>query len=83
MFNDPGFCNTNLQMVHVDVDMALPENRDPRPQLEDGEFIETFDVALADLYAECVRWDKEGFAIDARVVTLAEGFELARSFGLS
>ncbi|KXJ93693.1 NUDIX hydrolase domain-like protein [Microdochium bolleyi] len=83
MFNDPGFCNTNLQMVHVDVDMSLPENQDPQPQLEDGEFIETFTVNLGDLYRECVRWEKEGYAIDARVGTLAEGIELARSFGLS
>jgi ADP-ribose pyrophosphatase len=29
-------------MVHVIVDMNRPENQDPRPQLEENEFIEVF-----------------------------------------
>ncbi|KAI6764440.1 hypothetical protein HG530_008229 [Fusarium avenaceum] len=52
MFNDPGFCNTNLRMVHVTIDMELPENQDLKPQLEDSEFIEVFTVKLADLWEE-------------------------------
>ncbi|KAF4592133.1 ADP-ribose pyrophosphatase [Ophiocordyceps camponoti-floridani] len=78
MFNDPGFCNTNLRMVHVTVDMSLPENRSPKPQLEENEFIEVFTVPLGDLWDECKKFEAEGFAIDARVGTLAEGFQLAR-----
>jgi len=78
MFNDPGFCNTNLRMVHVTVDMSKPENKNPRPELEGGEFIECFTVPLTDLYAECKNLEKEGYAIDARVATLAEGIEIAR-----
>ncbi|CCE34304.1 hypothetical protein E4U22_006787 [Claviceps purpurea] len=79
MYNDPGFCNTNLRMVHMKIDMTLPENQDPKPQLEDGEFIEVFTVKLADLWHECERLAKEGCAIDARVGTLAEGMLLAQS----
>ena len=75
---DPGFCNTNLRMVHVVVDLDRPENRDPRPQLEPDEFIECFAVPLADLWDECKRLEAEGYAIDARVGTLAEGVEVAR-----
>ncbi|GKU03155.1 adp-ribose pyrophosphatase [Fusarium langsethiae] len=82
MFNDPGFCNTNLKMVHVSIDMDLKENQDPKPQLEDGEFIETFTVKLADLWKECEKLEKEGHAIDARVATLAEGILLAQRFKL-
>ncbi|KAK3898069.1 NUDIX hydrolase domain-like protein [Staphylotrichum tortipilum] len=82
MFNDPGFCNTNLRMVHVAVDMALPENRDPKPELEENEFIEVFHVRLADLWAECIRLEAEGYAIDARIANLAEGIEMAKKFGL-
>ncbi|KAH6625872.1 NUDIX hydrolase domain-like protein [Boeremia exigua] len=83
MFNDPGFCNTNLKMVQVEVDMALPENQDPKPQLEPGEFIETFTVPLTDLYAECVRFEKEGYVLDARVGTLAQGVEFAKRWKLA
>ena len=82
MFNDPGFCNTNLRMVHVAVDMALPENRDPRPQLEESEFIEVFTVPLAGLWDECKRLEAEGCAIDARVGTLAEGILMAQRLKL-
>jgi 8-oxo-dGTP pyrophosphatase MutT (NUDIX family) len=82
MFNDPGFCNTNLKMVHVSVDMDLKENKDPKPQLEDGEYIEVFTVKLKDLWDECEKLAKEGNVIDARVGTLAEGILLAQRFKL-
>ncbi|MCJ1253835.1 hypothetical protein MMC24_001649 [Lignoscripta atroalba] len=82
MFNDPGFCNTNLNMVHVNVDMSLPENQNLKPELEENEFIEVFSTPLKDLYAECKRLEEQGYAIDARVGTLAEGIEVARRWGL-
>ncbi|KAL9638673.1 MAG: hypothetical protein Q9164_001401 [Protoblastenia rupestris] len=82
MFNDPGFCNTNLNMVHVNVDMSLPENKNLKPQLEENEFIEVFSTPLKNLHAECKRFEKEGYAIDARVGTLAEGIEIARRWKL-
>ncbi|KAI4189916.1 MAG: hypothetical protein LQ348_003732 [Seirophora lacunosa] len=82
MFNDPGFCNTNLNMVHVTVDMTLPENQSLKPELEENEFIEVFSLPLKDLYAGCKRLEEQGYAIDARVGTLAEGIELARRWNL-
>ncbi|KAL2868199.1 MutT/nudix family protein [Aspergillus lucknowensis] len=82
MYNDPGFCNTNLNMVHVSVDMTLPENQDPKPQLEDNEFIECFTVPLAALLDEMKNLEAEGYAIDARIGTIAEGIELAKKWKL-
>ncbi|KOS16953.1 ADP-ribose pyrophosphatase [Escovopsis weberi] len=82
MFNDPGFCNTNMRMVHVSIDMTLPENRNPTPQLEENEFIEVFSVPLASLWEECKRLEREGYAIDARVGTFAEGILFAQRLGL-
>ena len=83
IFNDPGFTNTNLNMIHVSVDMSNPENQDPQPELEPGEFIECFSVPLNQFYAECRKLESEGFGIDARVGTLAEGIEIARRWNLS
>jgi len=80
MFNDPGFCNTNLRMIHLSIDMSLPENQNPVPQLEESEFIEVFTLPLRDLWTKCLEWEKEGYAIDARVGTLAEGIEVARQW---
>ncbi|KAF2028185.1 hypothetical protein EK21DRAFT_114101 [Setomelanomma holmii] len=83
MFNDPGFCNTNLRMVHVTVDLSRPENQNPKPQLEENEFIETFSVPLKKLWDICRNFEKEGYAIDARVGSLAEGIEFARRWKLA
>ncbi|KAF7118774.1 hypothetical protein CNMCM5793_008399 [Aspergillus hiratsukae] len=82
MFNDPGMCNTNLNMVHVRVDLSRPENQDPKPELEDNEFIECFTLPLSTLFSELKRLEAEGYAIDARVGTLAEGIELAKKLKL-
>lgn len=73
-----GVCNTNLHVVRLSIDMTLPENQHPEPELEDDEFIETFSVPFGELYVECQRLEKQGYAIDARVGTLAEGIELAK-----
>ncbi|KAI9779926.1 MAG: hypothetical protein M1839_007082 [Geoglossum umbratile] len=82
MFNDPGFCNTNLNFVHVTIDMSMKENQNPKPELEENEFIEVFSVPLRSFYSEMRKLEKEGFAIDARVGTLAEGFEIAKKWML-
>lgn len=79
---DPGFCNTNLRMIHVTVDLSKPVNQNPQPQLEKDEFIETFSVPLTDLWAECRKWEQAGDVLDARVATMAEGIELAKRFKL-
>ncbi|KPI37770.1 ADP-ribose pyrophosphatase [Cyphellophora attinorum] len=50
MWNDPGFCNTNTKMIFVQVDTDAPENRDPKPELEENEYIETFTLPLATLW---------------------------------
>ena len=65
--------NTSLCMIHVSIDTSLPE-------LKENEFIEVFSVPLKDLWSQCQRLEGEGYAIDARVGTLAEGIELARKW---
>jgi ADP-ribose pyrophosphatase len=69
-------------MVHMTIDMSLPENQNLKPELEENEFIEVFLVPLRDLYEECKKLESEGYAIDARVGTLAEGIEVAKQFKL-
>ena len=78
MHNDPGFCNTNTRMLFVDVDLTDPANQIPVPELEENEYIETFTLPLKGLWDELRKLDREGFGIDARVATLAQGWEMAR-----
>ncbi|KAK6336272.1 hypothetical protein TWF696_001834 [Orbilia brochopaga] len=82
MFNDPGFCNTNLNFVHLTIDLSLPENQHPVQNLEENEFIECFTVPLDELWETCRRLESEGCGIDARVGTLAEGFRVAKLWGM-
>lgn len=69
-------------MVHVTIDMSNPANQKPVPELEENEFIDVFTLPLRDLWDACKRYEAEGYAIDARVGTLAEGIECARSLSL-
>ncbi|KAJ5733101.1 ADP-ribose diphosphatase [Penicillium manginii] len=80
MFNDPGFCNTNFNLVHVKVDMTLPENQNPQPDLEEDEFIVSFTLPLVTLYDGLRKLEAEGYAIDSRIGAIAEGIEMAKKF---
>lgn len=85
MHNDPGFCNTNTQMVTVQVDMSDPRNKPEglKPELEENEFIECFSLPLETLWEDLRRLEREeGVAVDARVGTLAMGMEVAKRFAL-
>jgi ADP-ribose pyrophosphatase len=77
---DPGLTNANSSLVHIRIDMSLPENQNPVPELEENEFIECFTVPLATLYEETKRLEDEGYGIDARVGTLAEAIELGKRY---
>lgn len=62
--------------------MSLPENQNPKPDLEDNEFIECFTLPVSELSVELQRLESEGYAIDARVGSIAEGIEIAKRLKL-
>lgn len=82
MFSDPGFCNTNMKLITVNIDLDDPRNQNPQAKPEDGEFIETFSVPLSDFADTLRKFEAEGYKLDARVQNVADGFELAREYGL-
>ena len=83
LFPDPGLGSTNLKVVHLTVDRSNPANQSPVAQLEEGELVQdVFAVPLTELYTACRQFSTDGYAIDARVGTIAEGIEMAKRFGL-
>ncbi|VVT53663.1 uncharacterized protein SAPINGB_P003687 [Magnusiomyces paraingens] len=82
MFSDPGFCNTNMKLITVDIDLDDPRNQNPQSKPEEGEFIETFTVPLKEFSETLRKLESEGFKLDARVQNVADGFDLARQYGL-
>lgn len=83
IFNDPGFTNTNLSLVTVEVDMSLPENQNPVPKLEESEFIECFNVPLREFTQKMIELDSQGYKLDARVQNVAQGIRLAQQYHLA
>jgi ADP-ribose pyrophosphatase len=69
-----------VHVIHLKVNLSKPENQNPKPQLEEGEFIDVFSVPLKDLYDEIGRLEAQGFAIDGRVGAFAEGLETAKTW---
>lgn len=82
IFNDPGFTNTNMSLVTVEVDMTLKENLNPVTNLEDNEFIECFTVPLKDFASEMIKLSEQGYKLDARVQNVAHGIWIAQQYGL-
>ncbi|KAK6499142.1 hypothetical protein TWF481_011713 [Arthrobotrys musiformis] len=75
--SDPGMTTANMQLVVMEV--SLKEG-DPEPQqkLDDGEFIERVVVPLDGLHDKLVQYQKDGYAVDARLYHWAAGLEFAR-----
>lgn len=71
-------------MIHVRIDPKNPANlpENLKPHLEPNEYIEVFMCPLGDLWKMCKQWEGEGYAIDARVGSLAEGIEVGRRWGV-
>ncbi|KAI1120490.1 NUDIX domain-containing protein [Nemania abortiva] len=74
----PASSNGTIYMIQIKVDAEKEENKNPKPALEDGEFIECFWVPFKDLYQECRRLKTQGFAVDGKLGNFAEGLEAAK-----
>ncbi len=79
LFNDPGFTNTTTGMVTVDVDLERDENKNLKPDLEAGEFIEVFTTEVETLDQTLQSLADEGYKIDARLGAWALGVAASRS----
>ncbi|KAI9930689.1 hypothetical protein MW887_011444 [Aspergillus wentii] len=82
LFNSPGFSSNSFNLVHVQVDMSAPENQNPRPDWDEAEFIEVISLPVDSLAAELKILETEGYAVETRVVAIAEGVELAKKWKL-
>ncbi|KAI1742038.1 NUDIX domain-containing protein [Xylaria scruposa] len=77
-WSSPASSSSTTFMIQLKIDANKAENQNPKPQLEDGEFIECFWVPFKDLHEECRRLENKGFAIDGKLGAFAEGLEAAK-----
>ncbi|GMM49844.1 ADP-ribose diphosphatase [Starmerella bacillaris] len=80
IYNDPGFCDTNQRVIQVSIDMKDPRNQNPKPNLEENEFIECFTTPLKSLPATLDKLAAEGYVLDARVAGIAQGISLMSTY---
>ncbi|KAF2995611.1 hypothetical protein E8E14_002281 [Neopestalotiopsis sp. 37M] len=76
-WNGPASSSSCVYMIRMKIDLNREENRSPKPQLEEGEIIDTFSVPLKDLYSQVRALSAEGFAIDGKVGSFAEALQTA------
>ncbi|KAK9414870.1 putative NUDIX hydrolase domain-like protein [Seiridium unicorne] len=77
-WNSPASSSSCTYMIRMKIDLSKGENQNPKPELEEGEIIDTFSIPLRDLYSEVRKLSAEGFAIDGKVGSFAEAMETAR-----
>lgn len=80
LWNSPASSSSCSYCIHVKIDLTKEENQNPKPQLEDGEFIECFSVPLQHLFTELRKLNDGGFAIDGKVAAIAEGIEMSKAW---
>ncbi|KAK8091912.1 hypothetical protein PG997_002273 [Apiospora hydei] len=78
LHSSPASSSSCNYVIHVKIDLNDPENQKPKAKLEEGEFIEVFSVPLRDLYMECRALEAQGYAIDGKLGTFAEGLEMSK-----
>jgi len=71
-----------MNVVFCDVDMNNEKNKNPKPELDEGEVIETFKVPLANLHDELKKLEEQGYALDARLASFALGIVVAKKYGI-
>ncbi|KAF3203890.1 hypothetical protein TWF106_007606 [Orbilia oligospora] len=76
--SDPGMTTANMQLVVMEVNLKEGDP-EPQQQLDDGEFIERVVVPLDELHNKLVDYEKNGYAVDARLYHWAAGVDFART----
>lgn len=77
-YSSPGLSGETIYIAVVEIDETLEENRNPKPEPDDGEFIETILVPLEGLSGYLAEAYGKGFKLDSKVVSFALGMDLQR-----
>jgi len=75
----PGLTSETVSIVHVDVDLDLPANQHPIPELEEGEYVDRIVVPLSELSAMLDQREKDGDIVFRSLRTFALGLAFQQS----
>lgn len=75
VYNSPGMTNETTALVYMDIDENLPENLNPKTQMEQTEDIEVLLVDLKNMRSFLEERSKSGDFIDAKVMSFCGGID--------
>eukprot|EP00040_Diaphanoeca_grandis_P005934 m.35187 g.35187 ORF g.35187 m.35187 type:complete len:221 (-) comp17098_c0_seq1:48-710(-) len=75
----PGLSNETAAVVHLEIDLDAPENKNPKQKLEDGEDIEVIITPVSTLTAKLNELDKEGCGIFFGLYSFALAISMSKS----
>ncbi len=78
-FNTPGLSGETVYQVYMDIDESRPENRNPEPDLDEGEHIEIVKLPRAEVGAFLEQETAAGTKFDSKVMTYLQGLEHGRA----
>lgn len=76
----PGISNETGALVHVTIDMNLPENQNPVQVLEDGEDIDVMYIPINKLVPTLKAFDAKGYSVFMGLYSLAMALNMGSKF---
>ncbi|CAG8489806.1 13919_t:CDS:2 [Ambispora leptoticha] len=76
MSSNAGLLNSATKLVFIEVDLDDEINKNPKPSLEEGEFIAVVTVPFRNLNKTLQEYEKDGYGIDSRLASFAYGLEI-------
>ncbi len=79
-YSSPGLSGETIHIAIAEIDEAIEENRNPTPEPDEGEFIETILVPLDNLSDYLLKSYEKGLNLDSKVVSFALGMDFRRLY---
>ena len=81
MLISPGLCDESIKLCVVEVDLDAPENRAPRQELDEAEYIHVRRVPIGQLLPSLREMERQGLVPFTGLYTLAMGLSLGAQMG--
>ncbi|KAJ5075704.1 adp-sugar pyrophosphatase [Anaeramoeba ignava] len=73
---EPAMTNSHCAFVHMEIDLELEENKNPKQNLQDDEDIKVYKIPINKLEEELKNFEEKGFVIDGKLAAMSFGFSL-------
>jgi len=68
--------NTTCKIVTVEIDGDLPENQNPKQELEDGEYVEVMTIPMDKILERMKDFQTQGYGLDGKILMIGTAFQV-------